>query len=131
MPATPLYSTETPNAVAQDKSVGFSHWTFILCLSSTHSASAFFVCGFCLINLYTRLLFTMKPWNFIPSAWPFTLPTNIQKRLQKYMLRKAIGQFLANDLDLEDFDIELVNGSVELRELNLNLEASKKISSAA
>ncbi|KAI8145032.1 hypothetical protein BJV82DRAFT_666949 [Fennellomyces sp. T-0311] len=53
----------------------------------------------------------MKPWNFIPSAWTtFTLPTNIQKRLYKFLLRKAIGQFLANDLDLENFDIELVNG---------------------
>ncbi|KAI9493115.1 hypothetical protein BDB00DRAFT_872630 [Zychaea mexicana] len=64
-----------------------------------------------------------EPWNFIPSAWStFTLPTNIQKRLYKFLLRKAIGQFLASDLDLENFDIELVNGSVELRDLSLNLE---------
>ncbi|KAI7849311.1 hypothetical protein BDC45DRAFT_574027 [Circinella umbellata] len=65
----------------------------------------------------------MKPWKFIPSAWStFTLPSNIQKRLYKFLLRKAIGQFLSNDLDLENFDIELVNGSVELRDLCLNLE---------
>ncbi|KAI8978090.1 hypothetical protein BDB01DRAFT_852630 [Pilobolus umbonatus] len=62
----------------------------------------------------------MKAWL---SGWTnFALPTNIQKRLYKFLLRKALGQFLENDLDLHNFDIELVNGSVELRDLNLNLQ---------
>ncbi|KAL0085769.1 hypothetical protein F4703DRAFT_1979451 [Phycomyces blakesleeanus] len=65
----------------------------------------------------------MKAWEFLSSGWTnFTLPTNIQKRLYKFLLRKAIGQFLANELDLENFDIALVNGSVELRDLDLNLQ---------
>ncbi|KAI7862276.1 hypothetical protein BDF14DRAFT_1974660 [Spinellus fusiger] len=65
----------------------------------------------------------MKAWQFLSSGWTnFMLPTNIQKRLYKFLLRKAIGQFLANELDLENFDIELVNGSVELRDLDLNLQ---------
>ncbi|ORZ01123.1 hypothetical protein BCR43DRAFT_434414 [Syncephalastrum racemosum] len=70
----------------------------------------------------------MKAWDFIPSAWSnFALPTNIQKRLYKFLLRKAIGQFLANELDLENFDIELVNGSVELRDLDLNLHTLNEL----
>lgn len=68
----------------------------------------------------------MRAWDFIPSAWSnFTLPTIIQKRLYKFLLRKAIGQFIANELDLENFDIELVNGSVELRDLDLNLQVGR------
>lgn len=67
----------------------------------------------------------MKAWQFLPSFWnSFALPTNIQKRLYKFLLRKAIGQFLAKELDLDNFDIELYNGSVELRDLDLNLEVS-------
>ncbi|KAI8381283.1 uncharacterized protein BYT42DRAFT_565980 [Radiomyces spectabilis] len=65
----------------------------------------------------------MKAWNYLSSGWTnFALPTNIQKRLYKFLLRKAIGQFLTNELDLDNFDIELVNGSVELRDLDLNLQ---------
>lgn len=67
----------------------------------------------------------MNAWDFLPSAWSnFALPTNIQKRLYKFLLRKAIGQFLANELDLDNFDIELVQGSVELRDLDLNLQVN-------
>ncbi|KAG0188179.1 Autophagy protein [Apophysomyces sp. BC1034] len=65
----------------------------------------------------------MKAWNYLSSGWTnFALPTNIQKTLYKFLLRRAIGQFLANELDLENFDIELVNGSVELRDLDLHLQ---------
>ncbi|RCH81644.1 Autophagy protein, partial [Rhizopus azygosporus] len=64
----------------------------------------------------------MKAWNYL-SGWTnsFSLPSNIQKKLYKFLLKRAIGPFLENDLDLDNFDIELVNGSVELRELKLNL----------
>ncbi|KAI8990792.1 hypothetical protein BDF20DRAFT_2784 [Mycotypha africana] len=63
----------------------------------------------------------MKAWNYIYGWANFALPSNIQKRLYKFVLRKAIGQFLQNELDLEHFDIALLNGSVELRDLDLNL----------
>lgn len=63
----------------------------------------------------------MKAWNYISGLTNFSLPNNIQKRLYKFLLRKAIGQFLEKELDLENFDIGLMNGSVELRDLNLNL----------
>lgn len=66
----------------------------------------------------------MKAWNYLSGWTSFSLPKNIQKRLYKFLLRKAIGQFLQNELDLENFDIELMNGSVELRDLDLNLQVS-------
>ncbi|KAI9249301.1 hypothetical protein BY458DRAFT_559947 [Sporodiniella umbellata] len=64
----------------------------------------------------------MKAWDYLSGWTNFSIPSNIQKRLYKFILKKAIGPFLQDDLDLENFDIELVNGSVELRDIKLNLE---------
>jgi hypothetical protein len=65
----------------------------------------------------------MKAWQALSSGWTaFAIPSNIQKRLYKFLLRKSIGRFLAQDLDFENFDVELVNGCIELRDLDLNLE---------
>ncbi|ORX52770.1 hypothetical protein DM01DRAFT_1055778 [Hesseltinella vesiculosa] len=65
----------------------------------------------------------MKAWSYLSSGLSnLPLPSTIQKRLYKFLLRKALGQFLATDLDLDNFDIELVNGSLELRDLDLNLD---------
>ncbi|CAO3577634.1 unnamed protein product [Absidia cylindrospora] len=66
----------------------------------------------------------MKAWSYLSSGFTnIPIPSNIQKRLYKFLLRKAIGQFLATDLHVDNFDIELLNGSVELRDLELNLDA--------
>lgn len=65
----------------------------------------------------------MKAWGF--GGWTtLAIPNNIQKRLYKYLLKKAIGQFLANDLDFNSFDIQLSKGTVELRDLELNVQVS-------
>lgn len=65
----------------------------------------------------------MRAWQALSSGWTaFAIPTNIQKRLYKFLLRKSIGRFLAQELDLENFDVELINGSIEMRDLDLNLE---------
>ncbi|KAI8090453.1 hypothetical protein BDF21DRAFT_377473 [Thamnidium elegans] len=69
----------------------------------------------------------MKAWNYISGLTNFSLPNNIQKRLYKFLLRKAIGQFLEKELDLENFDIGIMNGSVELRDLDLNLNTLNKL----
>jgi hypothetical protein len=67
----------------------------------------------------------MKAWQALSSGWTaFAIPSNIQKRLYKFLLRKSIGRFLAQELDFENFDVELVNGCIELRDLDLNLEVS-------
>ncbi|RUS31489.1 hypothetical protein BC938DRAFT_477711 [Jimgerdemannia flammicorona] len=63
----------------------------------------------------------MKGWGF--GEWTtFAIPNNIQKRLYKFLLKKAIGQFLANEIDLDSFDIQLGKGTVELRDLELNVK---------
>lgn len=64
----------------------------------------------------------MKAWNYLSEWTSYALPKNIQKRLYKFVLRRAIGQFLQNELDLENFDIALMNGNLELRDLDLNLQ---------
>ncbi|CAO3665912.1 unnamed protein product [Umbelopsis ramanniana] len=70
----------------------------------------------------------MKAWQALSSGWTaFAIPSNIQKRLYKFLLRKSIGQFLAQELDFENFDVELVNGCIELRDLDLNLEVLDEI----
>lgn len=66
----------------------------------------------------------MKAWDYLSGWTNFSLPNNIQKRLYKFLLRRAIGQFLQNELDLENFDIGIMNGSVELRDLDLNLQVT-------
>ncbi|KAI8579183.1 hypothetical protein K450DRAFT_210478 [Umbelopsis ramanniana AG] len=70
----------------------------------------------------------MKAWQALSSGWTaFAIPSNIQKRLYKFLLRKSIGRFLAQELDFENFDVELVNGCIELRDLDLNLEVLDEI----
>lgn len=66
----------------------------------------------------------MKAWNYLSEWTSYALPKNIQKRLYKFVLRRAIGQFLQNELDLENFDIALMNGNLELRDLDLNLQVN-------
>lgn len=70
----------------------------------------------------------MKAWDYLSGWTSFALPKNIQKRLYKFVLRRAIGQFLQNELDLENFDIALIDGNLELRDLDLNLQVNTKIS---
>ncbi|KAJ3182923.1 autophagy- protein 2 [Gaertneriomyces sp. JEL0708] len=59
------------------------------------------------------------------SLWPFAgwyLPQSLQKRLVKFLLKRAIGQFLASELVLDNLDVELAKGQVVLRDLELNIE---------
>jgi len=63
------------------------------------------------------------------NGWPFTgwslniaIPATIQKRLLTFLLRKALGQFLAEDLDLNNLEVQLGKGFLSLKELELNVE---------
>ncbi|KAI8598578.1 hypothetical protein EDD21DRAFT_183509 [Dissophora ornata] len=65
----------------------------------------------------------MKAWglgNFFSSL---AVPVGLQKRLLSFLLQRAIGHFLEDDLDLEKLDIELSNGIVHLTDLKLNTRA--------
>ncbi|KAI8098544.1 uncharacterized protein BX664DRAFT_255802 [Halteromyces radiatus] len=62
-------------------------------------------------------------WDYLSSGFTnFSIPFNIQKRLHKYLLWKTIGSYLATELNQDNFDFELVNGSFELRDVDLNLD---------
>ncbi|KAJ3044561.1 autophagy- protein 2, partial [Rhizophlyctis rosea] len=59
------------------------------------------------------------------SLWPFStrlIPQSLQKRLMKFLLKRAIGQFLATELDLANLDVELGEGRVVLKDLELNID---------
>ncbi|KAI8353657.1 hypothetical protein EDC96DRAFT_466439 [Choanephora cucurbitarum] len=64
----------------------------------------------------------MKAWTYLTGLTSYVLPNNIQKRLYKFVLRRLIGQFLEKELDLENFDIALASGNMELRDLSVNKE---------
>ncbi|CAI2167831.1 9475_t:CDS:10 [Funneliformis geosporum] len=66
------------------------------------------------------------------KVWPFTswglgiksinIPSTIQKRLLKFLLKRALGQFLAEELDLDNLEVQLGEGLLQLKELQLNVE---------
>ncbi|CAG8475052.1 4609_t:CDS:10 [Paraglomus occultum] len=51
----------------------------------------------------------------------------LQKRLLTFLLRKAVGQFLAEELDLNNLEVQLGNGFLQLRELQLNVEVLNEL----
>ncbi|KAJ3154118.1 hypothetical protein HDU86_005045 [Geranomyces michiganensis] len=59
------------------------------------------------------------------AFWPFSawsVPQTLQKRLLKFLLKRAIGQFLAAEINLEKLDVEFGKGHVTLHDLELNLD---------
>ncbi|CAG8497159.1 7566_t:CDS:10 [Diversispora eburnea] len=63
-----------------------------------------------------------KGWPFSGWGLSINVPSTIQKRLLKFLLKRALGQFLAEELDLDNLEIQLGNGFVHLKELQLNVE---------
>lgn len=49
------------------------------------------------------------------------------KGLYNYILRKLIGKLIIDELDLEQLDVQLYAGVVELRDLQLNVGYVNKI----
>ncbi|KIZ05135.1 hypothetical protein MNEG_2829, partial [Monoraphidium neglectum] len=42
------------------------------------------------------------------------------RRVLKFVLKRSVGKFLQTDLDLEQLDVQLGTGAVELRNVLLN-----------
>jgi hypothetical protein len=59
-----------------------------------------------------------------PSLASWGLPAALQKRLVKFLLKRAVGQFLREELDFAHLDVQLGQGLVQLKELALNTEVS-------
>ncbi|KAF9283325.1 autophagy- protein 2 [Mortierella alpina] len=62
----------------------------------------------------------MKAWSLGNLFSSLAVPAGLQKRLVSFLLQRAIGHFLEDNLDLEKLDIELSNGIVHLTDLKLN-----------
>ena len=44
------------------------------------------------------------------------------RRVYKFILKRLLGNILRNELDMEQLDVQLGAGTVELRDLSLNTE---------
>jgi hypothetical protein len=53
------------------------------------------------------------------------LPQSVQKRISIYLLQRALGQFLENELNVDNMDIQLGQGKVILKDIRLNLNVGR------
>ncbi|KAK7319855.1 hypothetical protein RJT34_04583 [Clitoria ternatea] len=64
----------------------------------------------------------MFPWrNFAKSA-EATFSRWALKRVCKFFLKKKLGQFILGDIDLDQLDVQLSQGTIQLTDLALNLD---------
>jgi autophagy-related protein 2 len=45
------------------------------------------------------------------------------RRVLKFVLKRSVGRYLQNDLDLEQLDVQLGTGAIELRNALLNCDS--------
>ncbi|KAI4295638.1 hypothetical protein L6164_035661 [Bauhinia variegata] len=73
----------------------------------------------------------MFPWNIAKSAEAMFSRWAV-KRVCKFLLKKKLGQFILGDVDLEQLDVQLSQGTIQLSDLALNVDyINKKLSKAA
>ncbi|XVF01245.1 hypothetical protein REPUB_Repub04eG0071400 [Reevesia pubescens] len=71
-------------------------------------------------------------WNNIAKSAEAMVSRWAVKRVFKFLLKKKIGQFILGDIDLEQLDIQLTEGTVQLSDLALNVDyLNQKIGPAA
>ncbi|XP_042482535.1 autophagy-related protein 2 [Macadamia integrifolia] len=63
----------------------------------------------------------MFPWNFAKSADDMFSRWAI-KRVCKFLLKKKLGQFILGDIDLENLEVQLRAGTIQLKDLALNVD---------
>ncbi|CAO2827290.1 unnamed protein product [Amaranthus hypochondriacus] len=63
----------------------------------------------------------MFPWNIAKSAEAI-LSRFAAKRLCKFLLKKKLGQFIHGDIDLDQLDVQLSAGLLQLTNLALNVD---------
>ncbi|CAN4107707.1 unnamed protein product [Withania somnifera] len=73
----------------------------------------------------------MFPWNFARSAEKLFSRWAI-KRVCKFLLKKKLGKFILGDIDLNQLDVQLTAGTIQLYDLALNVDyLNQKFGSAA
>jgi autophagy-related protein 2 len=63
----------------------------------------------------------MFSWNFAKSA-EAVLSRLAVKRLCKFVLKKKLGQFILGDIDLDQLDVQISEGTIQLSDLALNVD---------
>ncbi|KAJ6896449.1 hypothetical protein NC651_022605 [Populus alba x Populus x berolinensis] len=73
----------------------------------------------------------MFSWNFAKSA-EAVLSRWAMKRLCKFVLKKKLGKFILGDIDLDQLDVQLAEGTIQLSDLALNVDClNEKFGAAA
>lgn len=63
----------------------------------------------------------MFPWNIARSAEALLSRWAI-KRVCKFLLKKKLGNFIVGDIDLDQLDVQLGAGTIQLSDLALNVD---------
>ncbi|XP_057488102.1 autophagy-related protein 2-like isoform X2 [Actinidia eriantha] len=63
----------------------------------------------------------MFPWNIAKSAEAM-FSRWVIKRACKFLLKKKLGQFILGDIDLNQLDVQLTAGTIQLSDLALNVD---------
>ncbi|KAI9123609.1 hypothetical protein K1719_004909 [Acacia pycnantha] len=70
-------------------------------------------------------MFSWKSAEAMFSRWA-------TRRLCKFVLKKKLGQFISGDIDLDQLDVQLTQGTIQLSDLVLNVDCiNKKLSKAS
>ncbi|OWM79230.1 hypothetical protein CDL15_Pgr003402 [Punica granatum] len=73
----------------------------------------------------------MFPWSIAKSAEAMFSRWAV-KRVCKFLLKKKLGQFILGDIDLDQLDVQLTEGTIQLTDLALNVDfLNDKLSEAA
>ncbi|XP_059647781.1 autophagy-related protein 2 isoform X2 [Cornus florida] len=73
----------------------------------------------------------MFPWNIAKSAEAMFSRWAI-KRVCKFLLKKKLGQFILGDIDLDQLDVQLAAGTIQLSDVALNVDyVNQKFGAAA
>lgn len=67
----------------------------------------------------------MFPWNIAKSAEAMFSRWAV-KRVCKFVLKKKLGQFILGDIDLDQLDVQLREGTIQLSDLALNVDCLNK-----
>ncbi|XP_062091472.1 autophagy-related protein 2 [Humulus lupulus] len=73
----------------------------------------------------------MFPWNIAKSAEAMFSRWAV-RRVCKFVLKKKLGQFLLGDIDIDQLDVQLTRGTIQLNDLALNVDyLNKKLGAVA
>ena len=63
----------------------------------------------------------MFTWNIAKTAEAMFSKFAV-KRLCKFLLKKKLGQFLLGEIDIDQLDVQLADGTIQLSDLALNVD---------